>query len=92
MLESFGVAPIVEQVYRALLQSPRFNSRDLADRLDCRPDEIWNAVQELARLTLMRPSCEDPQVLRAVPLKFGLEILQARQEADLLAQPRQPEQ
>jgi DNA-binding CsgD family transcriptional regulator len=86
MLEAFGIDAAAEAVYFAILEQPDSGVAGLAGQLGWREDLIRAALDELARLTLLRPSWENPDVLRAVSPDIALEGLVARQEADLVHQ------
>lgn len=86
MLESFGVSPIAENVYLAMLRSPDTTPCQLATTLDMTTDEIGSAVHELRRHRLLRPSWREPDVVRPVFPAVALELLLSRQKAELQRQ------
>ncbi|MEZ0069938.1 DNA-binding CsgD family transcriptional regulator/sugar-specific transcriptional regulator TrmB [Streptacidiphilus sp. MAP12-20] len=92
MLEPFGLEPVTESVYMAMLRRPDAGPDELAAYLDLTPQRVREALNELARLALLRPSWEDPLTLRPVMPEVGLESLLARQQADLLNRQHQIEQ
>ncbi|MFD0332054.1 hypothetical protein ACFQZC_37405 [Streptacidiphilus monticola] len=55
MLEAFGVDPISEAVYLAMLQRPDAAVDELTGHLGLEEPEIRKALDELARLALLRP-------------------------------------
>jgi DNA-binding CsgD family transcriptional regulator/sugar-specific transcriptional regulator TrmB len=84
MLESLGLGTDAVAVYRAILASPRFGVAELVTSLDWPVDRVRAALDELGRLSLVRPSWEKPGSLRPVSPELGLASLLARQEQDLL--------
>lgn len=92
MLETFGVDPAAEAVYLAMLRKPDAGVTGLSEYLGWTRAEVEAALDELGRLALLRPSWEDPAVLRPVSPTIGLEILLAREKADLLRRQHRIEQ
>lgn len=91
MLEAFGVDPVAEAVYLAMLRRPDAALHELAAHLELGEDTVRSAFDELARLALLRPSWEDPMTLWPVTPELGLEVLLTRQQAELLARQHQIE-
>jgi DNA-binding CsgD family transcriptional regulator/sugar-specific transcriptional regulator TrmB len=91
LLEAFGVSTAAESVYLLMLGHPDAGVAELADRLGVPEHVVRDALDELARLSLLRPSWEDPRLLRPVSPDIGLEPLLARQEADLARRQHQIE-
>jgi DNA-binding CsgD family transcriptional regulator len=89
MLEAFGVDPAAEAIYLAMLRQPNAGTADLSAVLGWTRAEVDVALDELGRLSLLRPSWENPGVLRPVAPAIGLETLLARQQADLLRRQHQ---
>ena len=89
MLEALGVSLTAEEVYRAMLAEPRIGVAQLADRLGYTTDRVRDGLDELAHLSLLRPSYESPGGLRLVSPEVGLSHLLAAREAELLEQQRQ---
>jgi DNA-binding CsgD family transcriptional regulator len=89
MLEALGVSLDAEQVYRAMLAEPRIGVVQIAERLECSADQVRAALDELAHLSLLRPSWEAPGALRLVSPEVGLSSLLAQQEAELVERQRQ---
>jgi DNA-binding CsgD family transcriptional regulator len=85
MLEAFDVDPSAEAVYLAMLQHPDATLPELGARLGLDDAAVRAAFDELGRLTLLRPSWEDPRTLRPVAPEICLESLLARQQAELIA-------
>jgi DNA-binding CsgD family transcriptional regulator len=89
MLEALGVNQDAEDVYKAMLEEPRMGVVALAETLDWPVEQVRGALDELARLSLLRPSWEEPGALRLVSPEVGLSSLLARQETELLERQRQ---
>ncbi len=92
MLEAFGVDSRAEIIYLAMLRRRDAGTASLAESLGWSEDAVKTALDELARLSLLRPSWEDPTELRAVAPEVGLAALLARQRADLLRRQHQIEE
>lgn len=84
MFEYFGVEPSVEAVYVAMLERPDEGVPGIARHLDINEEAVHAAMDELARLALVRPSGENPDMLRAVTPSVALAPL-LEQENDKLA-------
>jgi DNA-binding CsgD family transcriptional regulator/sugar-specific transcriptional regulator TrmB len=84
MLEVFGVTDQAEAVYLALVRNPAASVADLATMAGVSCEAVRAALDELARLSLVRSSCEDQGVIGAVSPEIGLEYLLAREQAELL--------
>jgi hypothetical protein len=56
MLETFGVDPSAEAVYLAMLRQPDAGTAGLAASLGWATAQVESALDELARLSLLRPS------------------------------------
>jgi DNA-binding CsgD family transcriptional regulator/sugar-specific transcriptional regulator TrmB len=91
MLEAFGVGQLAESAYLTMLRYPDAGVAELADRLGVSEHVVRETLDELARLSLLRPSWEDPRLLRPVSPEIGLEFLLARQEAELTRRQHQLE-
>jgi DNA-binding CsgD family transcriptional regulator len=89
MLEALGVSLDAEKVYRAMLGSPRAGVVQIAEELGWSGDRVREGLDELARLSLLRPSWEAPGSLRLVSPEVGLSSLLADQEAELIERQRQ---
>ncbi|HEV2342492.1 MAG TPA: helix-turn-helix transcriptional regulator [Actinocrinis sp.] len=89
MLEALGVSLDAERVYKAMLAEPRVGVVQLADRLGFPTERVRDSLDELAKLSLLRPSYESPGGLRLVSPEVGLSHLLAEREAELLEQQRQ---
>ncbi|WP_328299410.1 LuxR C-terminal-related transcriptional regulator [Streptomyces sp. NBC_00435] len=86
MLATLGLDATAEAVYRTMLARPRDGVRALADQLRLSEGEVRRSLDLLSELALLRPSYEQDGELRAVPPGVGMEILMARQQAELAAQ------
>ncbi|MFE2289355.1 LuxR C-terminal-related transcriptional regulator [Streptomyces sp. NPDC059443] len=86
MLATLGLDATAEALYRTMLARPRDGVRALADQIGTSEAEIRRSLDLLSELALIRPSYEQAGELRAVPPEVGMEILMARQQAELAAQ------
>ncbi|WP_327306124.1 helix-turn-helix transcriptional regulator [Streptomyces sp. NBC_01298] len=86
MLATLGLDATAEAVYRTMLARPRDGVRALAEQLGVTENEVRASLDLLSELALIRPSYEREGELRAVSPEVGMEILMARQQADLAAQ------
>ncbi|MFJ8085637.1 helix-turn-helix domain-containing protein [Streptomyces sp. NPDC096205] len=86
MLTTLGLDPVVETVYRAMLRHPAAGVVALADAVGLPEEELRRALDTLSELALVRPAAGDAGRLRAVSPDIGMEILMARQQAQLAAQ------
>jgi DNA-binding CsgD family transcriptional regulator len=83
MFHALGLDASAEAVYSALLARPGSGVADLAGHLRLEDDCVREALDRLARLSLLRPSWDEPRTLRPVSPDAALEVLLARHEADL---------
>ncbi|MFE0645139.1 LuxR C-terminal-related transcriptional regulator [Streptomyces sp. NPDC058877] len=86
MLTALGLDAMSEAVYRSMLAHPQEGVSALAERLGTTETEIRHALDTLSGLSLLRPSGEHEGMLRAVSPDIGMEIVMARQQAELAAQ------
>ncbi|UNO41616.1 LuxR C-terminal-related transcriptional regulator [Streptomyces sp. MST-110588] len=86
MLHRLGLNADAESVYRVMLRRPRAGTAEIADALGWPPERVAATLDELARLALVRPSMEEPDKVRLVNPKAGLETLLLRQEQEFLEQ------
>ncbi len=82
MLEGLGLNSRTEAVYLGVLKAPAAQARDLAVSLELEEFEVHEALGELARMSLLRPSAGDPQALRLVHPEASLQALVARRQAE----------
>ncbi|MFI0262744.1 helix-turn-helix domain-containing protein [Streptomyces sp. NPDC017056] len=92
LLGRLGVDPTAERVYRALLAQPHAEPAELACRTGIAEEEVDRSLDRLAGLALVRPSAEHPRRLYAVSPRLGMDILLARQQAELAAQQQRVEE
>ncbi|WP_206503837.1 helix-turn-helix domain-containing protein [Streptomyces chrestomyceticus] len=92
VLGRLGVEPATESVYRALLAQPHATAAELAARTDLTEQEAERALGRLTGLALAHPSTERPGRLYAVSPRLGMDILLARQQAELAAQQQRVEE
>lgn len=78
-----GLSLTAQSVYAALLEQPQAVLADLVDAAGRPEPEVRDALDELAGLTFVRPSREEPGRLRAVSPQVALDLIVRRQEADL---------
>ncbi|MFE2146784.1 LuxR C-terminal-related transcriptional regulator [Streptomyces sp. NPDC059456] len=86
MLSTLGLDTTAEAVYRTMLARPRDGVSALAAHLGLPDSEIRRSLDLLSELALIRPSYEHAGELRAVSPDVGMELLMARQQAELAAQ------
>jgi DNA-binding CsgD family transcriptional regulator/sugar-specific transcriptional regulator TrmB len=72
-----------------MLAYPEFGVEDLVRHVGWTAEEVRSALDECARLALVRSSWEKPGELLPVSPEVGLQALLARQEIELLEQTRQ---
>ncbi|PRH79821.1 helix-turn-helix transcriptional regulator [Streptomyces solincola] len=92
MLDVLGMNAITESVYRGMLAQPQDGVAELSTRLRLTEPEVRAALDELSELALIRPSADDSQRMHAVSPHLGMEILLARQQAELAAQQKRVEE
>ncbi|MGW4898504.1 helix-turn-helix transcriptional regulator [Kitasatospora sp. NPDC004240] len=83
MLEKLGLDAEAGAVYKEMLKDPQSGPADIADRLGWDEVRVRSSLDELARLALLRPSWQDPGVLKPVEPEVGLRYLLDRREAEL---------
>jgi len=86
MLALLGLDACAEGVYRSMLAHPEHGVKDLARALDRPEQEIRSALDRLSGMTLLQPSLIEGEGMRAVRPDVGMEILLARQQAELASQ------
>ncbi|MER6011747.1 helix-turn-helix transcriptional regulator [Streptomyces bluensis] len=92
MLDVLGMDAVAESVYRGMLAHPQDGVKALCGRLALSEGEVRAALDRLNELALVRPSAEDSQHLHAVSPQLGMEMLLARQQAELAAQQQRVEE
>ncbi|MGW7369155.1 LuxR C-terminal-related transcriptional regulator [Streptomyces sp. NPDC054841] len=88
MLEPLGLGAHAAEVYRAMLQWPDSGVDDLVSILDWPAERVRSALDECARLSLIKPSWEEPGRFRAVSPEVGLQALLVRREGEVLENQR----
>jgi len=83
---TLGLQAAAETVYRGMLSRPELGVAALAAELGLAEGAVRDALDELSEMCLVRPSAESADRLRAVSPDIGMEILMARQQAELAAQ------
>lgn len=86
MLTSLGMDRRTEAVYRTMLSHPNDGLVDLCRRLEMPEEDVRSGLDRLSELALVQPSYERHGRLRAISPDIGMEILLARQQAELSAQ------
>ncbi|MFJ9446687.1 helix-turn-helix domain-containing protein [Kitasatospora sp. NPDC101235] len=86
MLTALGLDKVSETVYRTMLAHPQEGVAALGARLALSEQQVRQALDTLSELALLRPSADRDGELRAVSPEVGMEILMARQQAELAAQ------
>ncbi|MFD9791969.1 LuxR C-terminal-related transcriptional regulator [Streptomyces sp. NPDC059070] len=86
MLTELGLDAAAESVYRAMLADPAGGVADIVARAGLPEHEVCAALDVLSELALVQPSADHEGGLRAVSPDLGMEILMARQQAELAAQ------
>lgn len=92
MLDLLGLDAAAERVYRAMLAKPEGGVAEIAERTGLSQDEVRRGLDTLSELALLRPSYDTPGQLRAIRPEVGMEMLLARQQAELTAHQQQFEQ
>ncbi|MGV9249083.1 helix-turn-helix transcriptional regulator [Streptomyces sp. NPDC003710] len=70
-------------MYRAMLLHQEHDHVRLAGRLDLTEQQVFAAVDRLISLSLLKPSWDEPGMVRAVSPELGLELLLQREEQEL---------
>ncbi|MFJ9178067.1 DUF6879 family protein [Streptomyces sp. NPDC102360] len=89
MFEPLGLGAPAAEVYRAMLSKPDGGVGDLAEFLGWPLERIRSALDECARLSLIKPSWGEPGRLRAVSPEIGLQALLVRREDEFLEKQQQ---
>ncbi|WP_037842425.1 helix-turn-helix domain-containing protein, partial [Streptomyces sp. NRRL WC-3549] len=93
MLDPLGLDATAEAVYRAMLGHPGAGPAEHCSRLGLTSDQFDGAVKVLADLSLVRPAAGNgSRQVHVVNPRLGLEMLLARQRADLAARTQQVEE
>lgn len=86
MLEVLGLDAQAETVYRAILSHPQDGFAQLASRLAMPEELVRQGLDRLSELSLVRPSLREGVGFRPVSPEVAMELLLARQQAELAAQ------
>ncbi|WP_354644180.1 helix-turn-helix transcriptional regulator [Kitasatospora camelliae] len=90
MLEILGLDQEAERLYRLMLAHPHDGVVELSQRFAAPPAQIRRLLDRLSGLALVRPAAQEGKSLgtgfRPVPPEVAMELLLARQQADLAAQ------
>ncbi|MEG3628667.1 helix-turn-helix transcriptional regulator [Streptomyces poriticola] len=86
MFDVLGMDATAEVVYREMLAHPQDGVADLRCRLRLTEQAVLKALDTLSELALVQHSSEDPRNLHAVDPHLAVDILLARQRAELAAQ------
>ncbi|MEV7124407.1 helix-turn-helix transcriptional regulator [Streptomyces sp. NPDC093260] len=85
MSGQLGLDPVVEAVYRAMLAHPDDSVGEMAERLSMPVETVRGALDTLSELTLVRVGEDTGSSPRAVSPPLAMQILLARQEAEIAA-------
>ncbi|TQJ23637.1 regulatory LuxR family protein [Micromonospora sp. A202] len=88
MLADLGLGTDAEAVYQQLLKHSVATAVEISSQLKWSSQRVHTALEELVRLSLVRPSLEAPGALRLIHPEIGLGMLLQRREADLLERQR----
>jgi DNA-binding CsgD family transcriptional regulator/sugar-specific transcriptional regulator TrmB len=91
VLEALGISQVGEAVYRTLLAQPGWSVAEIAGYLRVSERTVRSALDELADLSLLRPTSGEIDILQPVSPDVGLAVLLAESEAQMLRQQRQIE-
>jgi DNA-binding CsgD family transcriptional regulator len=91
MLQGLGVGSTAERVYRAMLRDSQAGLASLLDQLQLGEAEVRAALDELVRLSLLRQSWDDPDVMVPVNPEVGLAALLSQGQQELALRQRQIE-
>jgi DNA-binding CsgD family transcriptional regulator len=83
MMTDLEIGPDAEMVYRAMLIRSRADVAELAQDLGWPPARVGRTIGQLSRLSLVRPSLEEPGKQQLVHPELGLSLLLQRQEVEL---------
>ncbi|MCX4779033.1 helix-turn-helix transcriptional regulator [Streptomyces sp. NBC_01264] len=78
-------------VYRRKLAHPHDGVPELAEHLGLTPDDVRRSLARLSEMALLRGGGGDPGQGRAIGPELALQLLQARQQAELAAQQQRME-
>ncbi|BAU81470.1 hypothetical protein SLA_0515 [Streptomyces laurentii] len=79
-------------VYRAVLLYREHDRGRLAARLDMTAEEVGQVIEELVALAMLRPSWDQPDLVRAVSPEIGLQLLLQREQRESALRQERTEQ
>lgn len=82
---------VTASVYRSKLANPQDGVLEMAQRLGLTPDAVRSSLGTLSEMALLRGGDGDPGQGRAIDPQLALQLLQARQQAELAAQQQRME-
>lgn len=86
MLEVLGLDTDAERIYRTMLSHPQDGVEELAERLSLSDAQIRLGLDRLSELALIRRSADEHIAFRAIGPEAAMEVLLARQQAELASQ------
>ncbi|KDN84440.1 helix-turn-helix domain-containing protein [Kitasatospora cheerisanensis] len=86
MLDVLGLDAEAESIYRRMLADPQAGVAALARALGLSEDRVRTGLDRLSELALIQPSAREGIGFRAVGPETAMEVLLARQQAELAAQ------
>lgn len=86
VLETLGLTAMAEQVYRMMLAFPEEGITELATRLGAPVQAVRDSLAQLSELAIIQPSEQEENGFRVLDAETAMELLLARQHADLAAQ------
>ncbi|MFE9968072.1 helix-turn-helix domain-containing protein [Streptomyces sp. NPDC005525] len=86
VLETLGLGASAERIYRAMLAHPSEGVTQLANRLDASLETVREGLGQLSKLAIVQPSPHEENGFRVVAPETAMEMLLARQHAELAAQ------
>lgn len=86
MLETLGLKAMAEQVYRKMLAHPDKGVDQLAALLDTSPQTVRDGLGQLSELAIIQPAQHEESGFQVLDPEAAMEMLLARQQADLAAQ------
>lgn len=92
MLETIGLDSSAELIYRSMLRHPGDGLKALAERVGLSDATVRQSLDGLSELALIRPSAREAIGFRPVAPEAAMEVLLARQQAELAAQQLRVEQ
>ncbi|WP_282695417.1 helix-turn-helix transcriptional regulator [Streptomyces sp. CC208A] len=91
MLERLELDEVTASVYRCKLANPQDGVQELAQRLGLSADEVRRSLALLSEMALLRGGDTDPEHGRPIDPRLALQLLHARQQAELAAQQQRME-